>query len=142
MGERCIEHKGKEGVQVAVVDQNSSEVMSEITTYLLVSSPESTDDVTSHPAIEKYGLRLNEEKSRAEDTSPVLHFSVSHPIEEHKRLIGPARQLSDAFPQSTVTLCMIEERFSQIERVHSVVFMEGQQVGEVEHGYVYNVGGS
>ncbi|MFB6098032.1 MAG: hypothetical protein ABEK84_02760, partial [Salinibacter sp.] len=80
-------------------------------------------------------------KGESEDSDlPALRFAVASGLEDSESLEAPCRKLSADFPEATVTFCEVEERFDQVEHLRSVVFIGGQRAGEIEHGYVLNVG--
>lgn len=115
--------------------------MATVVTYLLVSAPNDPEAVRSHPLLEEHGFERQPMEDRDEkETLPALRFAVASALEESASLEAPCRELSAAFPEATVTFCEVEERFDQVEHLRSVVFIEGQRVGEIEHGYVFNMG--
>lgn len=115
-------------------------LMASVVTYLLVSNPKDPDVVRTHPIIQKHGFEPQTANNGDESEPPALKFAVASALEDSSSLEAPCRKLSAAFPEATITFCEIEERFDQIEHVRSVVFIDGQQAGEIEHGYVFNVG--
>jgi hypothetical protein len=144
--------------------------MATVVTYVLVSDPQDPHAVRSHPAIDAHGLepqpideqpideqsigeqsigeqsigeKEGEHESRqraAGDVRAALRFSVARPLEDHERLDAPCRDLSSAFPEATVILYEVEERFDQIEHLRSVVFVGGRRAGHIEHGSIFSVG--
>lgn len=114
--------------------------MATLVTYLLVSNPEDADAVHAHPILEENGFEARPVDRDEEGSLPALKFAVTSTLEDRPSLEGPCRRLSAEFPETTVTFCEVEERFDQIEHLRSVVFIGGQQAGEIEHGYVLNVG--
>lgn len=115
--------------------------MATVVTYLLVSDPTDPDAVQSHPILQEHGFeRRPMEEHEEGDGRPALKFAVASVLEESASLEAPCRELSAAFPEAVITFCEVEERFDQVEHFRSVVFIDGQQAGEIEHGYVLNVG--
>lgn len=114
--------------------------MATVVTYLLVSDPKDPDAVRSHPVLEEHGFEPRRMERDESEALPALKFAVTSALEESPSLEAPCRQLSAAFPEATVTFCEVEERFDQVEHLRSVVFIGGRQAGEIEHGYVLNVG--
>lgn len=115
--------------------------MATVVTYLLVSNPNDPDAIQSHPILQEHGFerRPMEEQEEA-DELPALKFAVASALEDSASLEPPCRELSAAFPDAVVTFCEVEERFDQVEHLRSVVFIDGQKAGEIEHGHVLNVG--
>jgi len=115
--------------------------MATVVTYLLVSAPSDPEAVRSHPLLEKHGFEPHPMEDREErEALPALRFAAASALEESASLEVPCRELSAAFPEATVTFCEVEERFDQVEHLRSVVFIEGQRAGKIEHGYVFNMG--
>jgi len=109
-------------------------------TYLLVSDPTDPEAVRNHPAIEEAGFEHRTSFDDGEGTRPALQFVVGHPIDDLSDVTDACRSLSAAFPTAFVVVCEIEERFDQVEHLKTQVFKEGEAAGEIEHGYVYNIG--
>lgn len=114
--------------------------MATVVTYLLVSAPKDPDAVRSHPILDEHGFEPRHVEQDESEALPALKFAVTSALEDTPSLEASCRELSAAFPEATVTFCEIEERFDQVEHLRSVVFISGQQAGEIEHGYVLNVG--
>lgn len=115
--------------------------MATVITYLLVSAPDDSDAVSAHPVLKEHGFeRRPIEDSEDRDALPALRFAVASALEDSVSLEEPCRELSAAFPEATITFCEVEERFDQVEHLRSVVFIDGQKAGEIEHGYVLNIG--
>ncbi len=114
--------------------------MASRTTYLIVSNTNDVDAVQSHPFIEEQGFELQERWEGEEDVIPSLKFVLSRPLEETPGFEEPTSNFSSAFPDATVILCEVEERFNQIDHLQTVVFIDGQRAGEFEQGYILNVG--
>jgi putative NIF3 family GTP cyclohydrolase 1 type 2 len=115
--------------------------MATVVTYLLVSNPDDPEAVRVHPTLEDHNFELHPMEEKGEgDTLPALRFAVASALEDRTSLEVPCKQLSSDFPEATVTLCEVEERFDQVEHLRSVVFIGGRRAGEIEHGYVLNVG--
>jgi hypothetical protein len=114
--------------------------MASLTTYILVSGVEDPDEVTNHQAVEERDLEIH---TPAEPEADVvtLTFVRSSPLEEAEDLGVAARAFSTAFPSAVVQMCVVEERFDQVERVRTVLYQDGTEAGEIEHGYVFNIGG-
>ncbi len=115
--------------------------MATVVTYLLVSNPDDPEAVGSHPIIDEHGFEQRPiEKGEDEETLPALKFTVANALEDRRGLEAPCRKLSAAFPEATVTYCEVEERFDHVEHLRSTVFIDGKRAGDIEHGYVFNVG--
>ena len=112
--------------------------MASLTTYLLVSGVERPADVESHPAVEARALEVRD--TIGDDPVPRITLVDERPLEEAEPLDETARTLSEAFPDATVLLSTVEERFDHIERVETVLYRDGKNAGKIEHGYVFNVG--
>lgn len=113
--------------------------MASVTTYLLVSGPEDPDSVHGHPMIVESGFDL-QQTFPAEEGLPAVRFATESALEEHESLMEPCRQLSQDFPEATIVVYEVEERFHQVEHLKSAVFVDGQPAGHVEHGSVLTVG--
>lgn len=115
--------------------------MATVVTYLLVSNPKDPEAIRSHPILEEHGFELQPMEDQEEnDTLPALKFAVVSALEDSTSLEAPCRELSAAFPDAIITYCEVKERFEQVEHLRSIVFFGGQQAGEIEHGYLFNVG--
>jgi len=115
--------------------------MATVVTYLLVSDPEDPEAVRSHPILEEHDFEVQSTEDReAKDAPPALKFAVANALDDSTSLETPCRELSAAFPDAIVTYCEIKERFEQVEHLRSIVFIGGQQAGEIEHGHLFNVG--
>ncbi len=114
--------------------------MATVVTYLLVSAPDDPEAVRSHPLLEEHGFESHPMEDGEEEALPALRFAVASALEESASLEAPCRELSAAFPEAIITFCEVEERFDQVEHLRSVVFIGGQRAGEIEHGYVFNMG--
>ncbi|MEF8794899.1 MAG: hypothetical protein V5A22_03350 [Salinivenus sp.] len=113
--------------------------MASLTTYLLVSGADTPRDVETHPALESYDLTV---RNVTDDEEAVPRITLVHesPLEDRVDLSEPARALSTAFPNATVVLSVVEERFDHIERLETLLYRDGNNAGKIEHGYVFNVG--
>lgn len=111
-------------------------------TYLLVANPNEPEEVRNHTLFSEYEFEHRETISKGEEQVPSLLFRMDQPLEDQDNLEAPIRKLSRDFPDSTVVICEVEERFEQVERLQTNVFIDGKRAGNVEHGYVFNVGGS
>lgn len=115
--------------------------MATVITYLLVSNPSDPEAVEAHPIIQEHGFeRQLVEGLEESDSLSALKFVVASALEDSADLEGPCKNLSETFPKATVTFCQVEERFDQVEHLRSIVFIGGKWAGEIEHGYVFNVG--
>jgi len=114
--------------------------MASLTTYLLVSGVDDADEVTSHPIVDEWDLDVHTPADPEADVV-TLTFVNTAPLEEAEDLEEAARDLSTAFPAAVVQVCAVEERFDQVERVQTVLYRDGMHAGEIEHGYVFNIGG-
>lgn len=115
-------------------------VMATVKSYVLVSGPDDPNAVKAHSLVEAHGLEF--QNSKTDDVHEVcsLTFAVTSSLEEMESLDECCRELSHVFPEAVITLCEVEERFDQVEHLRCVVFMNGRQGGEIEHGYILNVG--
>jgi len=114
--------------------------MAATTIYLLVSGIEEPGTVQSHALFETHDFEVRERFETSGDQHAALTFAVEQPIEEAVDLEGDVRQFSADVPEATVVMCEVEERFDQVERLQVNVFSNGKQGGNIEHGYVFNVG--
>lgn len=114
--------------------------MAHITTYLLVSGLNEDDTPETHPVLEESGFEVDTRFCENSESCTAVRFSVQQPIEENEPKEETATEISNAFPESTVTLAVVEHRFGQIEHVQTTVFTDGSYAGEIEHGLLYNVG--
>lgn len=114
--------------------------MATTTTYLLLSGIPELDAVRDHPLLDEYDLEHQRTFDADEKQHAAIRFAFEHPLEEEVDLQTPARQLSGAFPDATVVVCEVEERFDHVEYVQTVVYLDGKRAGQIEHGYVFNVG--
>lgn len=114
--------------------------MAATTTYLLVSGLEDPESIRSHPLFETHDFELRERLEASSDQLDALTFAVKQPIEEAVDFKDEVQQLSADVPEATVVICEVEERFDQVERLELNVFSNGKQGGDIEHGYVFNVG--
>lgn len=114
--------------------------MASLTTYLLVSNPSDLDAVETHPVIEEEGFEVRQRWEGEEEEIPSLKFVLTLPLEEQPELEEPTRKLSSAFPEATIIVCKVEERFNQIDHLQTNVFIDGRRAGEFEQGYILNVG--
>ncbi|WP_103026822.1 hypothetical protein [Salinibacter altiplanensis] len=113
--------------------------MAKVVTYLLVCNPEDLEAVRSHSIIDEHGFE-GRPMEESDEALPALKFVTESALEDHTDLERPCRELSEAFPEATVTYCEVEERFNHVEHLRSVVFIDGTRAGNIEHGYVFNVG--
>jgi hypothetical protein len=109
-------------------------------TYVLVSGIEDESAIRNHSLITASGLEHRETRDSGAEQVPAVTFAAEQALEEGQDLSGPARELSNDLPGSTVVLCEVEERFDHVERLQTIVFMEGKNAGKIEHGYIFNVG--
>ena len=114
--------------------------MATVVTYLLVSNPKDPDAVRTHPTLEKHGFEPQPTDDRENGELTSLKFAAASALEDSTSLKDSCRELSADFPDATITFCEVEERFEQVEHFRSVVFIDGQEAGEIEHGYVFNIG--
>lgn len=114
--------------------------MATITTYLLVSGADDQEAVQSHPVVDHWNLDVR--NTREEHSDQVAGVKLVHesPLEDQDDLTTPAQTLSADFPSATVLLCEVEERFDHIERLQTKMYRKGKNAGNVEHGYIFNVG--
>lgn len=114
--------------------------MATTTTYVLVSGVEEIDAVREHPVITESDLDHTLTREAEPSQHPSVQFEAEHALDEAIDFEEPARALSDAFPEATVVLCVVEERFDHVERLKTELFVNGKEGGKVEHGYIFNVG--
>lgn len=114
--------------------------MAKVTTYLLVSNLKEGKTPEDHQVIGERGFEVEKIFDQKDSVTRAVQFSVEYPIEENESMKETATEISEAFPESTVTLCEVEQRLGQIEHVHTTVFQNGSYAGEIEHGFLYNVG--
>lgn len=112
--------------------------MATVISYVLISGAQDPSAVKQHSLVSDNELQFESEND--EGDVPFLKFSLSSSLEEKPDLDPPCRALSGDFSGSVVTLCEVEERFNQVEHLRSVVYIDGEQAGEIEHGYILNVG--
>lgn len=117
--------------------------MAAVTTHLILSGPElDGETVARHFLFEDVEFGEVEDHESSPEQQPHLHLRHESPLEEEgvdfPRL---AREASEVFPGATVLVLEVEERFGQVERVQTRLFIGGKDAGEVEQGYVFNVGG-
>lgn len=114
--------------------------MATITTYLLVSNPDHPEAVREHSLFSAFDFDHRETIESGQRQLPALRFAIQHRLEEDVELEEAVRRFSRDVPEATVVLSEVEERFDQVERLQVVVFRDGKRGGNVEHGYIYNVG--
>jgi hypothetical protein len=114
--------------------------MATITTHLLVSGPSRLDGLSAHDLFGEYGFEERGTHEAGPEHLPAAKFVLKQPLEEAQHLEEEVRRFSTDVPDATVILCEVEERFDQVERLQIVVFRDGKRGGDVEHGYVFNVG--
>lgn len=114
--------------------------MAATTTYLLVSEVNKPDAVRSHALFETHDFEVRQRLEASSDQHAAFTFAVEQSIEEAVDLEEDVRQFSADIPEATVVMCVVEERFDQVERLQVNVFSNGKQGGNIEHGYVFNVG--
>ena len=115
--------------------------MAQVTTYLLVSGLKEDERPERLPILKESEFEVEKRFKEKSDSCGAIRLLRQSPIEEHEPKQKIATELSKALPESTVTLCVTEERFGQIERLRTTVFKDGCHAGEIEHGSLYNVGG-
>jgi len=116
--------------------------MASVITYLVVSAPDDPSAVQGHTALEDTPLELQETTEAADGQAPSLTFAHQESLEDAPGLNTTARALSEAFSEATVLLTVIEERFDHIERLQTKIYSDGNDAGELEHGYIFNIGSS
>jgi len=114
--------------------------MAGLTTYVLVSGVDDPEDVNTHPILAEHELEVHDSADSEVETARIT-FVESTALEDAEDLSDVARDLSAAFPTAVVQLCVVEERFDQVERLRTVLYRDGTHAGEIEHGYVFNIGG-
>lgn len=114
--------------------------MATVVTYLLVSNPSDPDAVREHPILQEHGFEPRPLETAEDDSLPALRFAVASALEDSESLQEPCRRMSATFPEATITFCEVEERFDQVEHLRSIIFIDGKKAGEIEHGYLLNVG--
>ncbi|MFB6246960.1 MAG: hypothetical protein ABEL97_00140 [Salinibacter sp.] len=113
--------------------------MASLTTYLLVSGVDAPRDLEGHPALESYDVETYNVTDDEDGPSRVTLVHESD-LEDRVDLSDAARALSAAFPDASVVLSVVEERFDHVERLKTVLYRGGNTAGRIEHGYVFNVG--
>lgn len=114
--------------------------MADITTYVLVSGAAEPEAVPDHSLFAEYDFDHLETTDGGDQKLPCVTFALQHPIDETIEIEQPIRRFSGDVPQATVVACTVEERFDQVERLQLNVYRNGQKGGDVEHGYIFNVG--
>lgn len=114
--------------------------MATITTYLLVSGLENPGSVSEHDLFGEHAFEHRETQLAGEHQRPSVTFALEKPLDEAEDLTSAIRAFSTDVPSATVILCEVEERFDQVERLELRLFRDGQDGGDLEHGYVFNVG--
>ena len=114
--------------------------MASVVTYVLVSNPADPDAVAEHDVIENHEFDLQQREVDEEGSVTSLRFATTTALQENPALERPVRELSQAFPEAVVTFCEVEERFNNVEHLRTVVYLDGQSTGHIEHGYTFNVG--
>jgi len=111
------------------------------TTYLIISGPDITPkSVRRHALPKEVQFESVDVTEGGSERQPTVKWTHRTPIEEEEDLHGIARQVSASFPTASVFVVTVEERFDQVERLQTHLYMNGKDAGEVEHGYVFNVG--
>ena len=114
--------------------------MATVTTYLLISGSGEGDQIRSHQLLDRYDFQEREASPSADRQLPTVVFVLEQPLEDVDDLEEEILAFSADIPDATVVLCEVEERFDQIERLNLVVFEDGKRGGDVEHGYLFNIG--
>ena len=114
--------------------------MAKVTTYLLLSNIKGRGELDDHPVLKESGFEVEKVFEQKKNGNRAVRLSIQCPIEENESREETAIAISEAFPESTVTLCAVEERLGQIEHVYASIFKDGDHAGEIEHGALYNVG--
>ena len=114
--------------------------MATLTTYLLVSGIKQPEGIQSHDLFESYDFKERERVESDDQGLPTLKYVLERSLEGAADLEEDVRALSADIPGSTVVMCEVEERFDQVERLQLIVFRNGRRGGDVEHGYIFNVG--
>jgi hypothetical protein len=109
-------------------------------TYVLVSGADDVSAVRDHQLVSESVLEHRETRDSGPQQVSAVSFAAEQPLEEEEKLSDVAREMSDEFSEATVILCEVEERFDHVERLQTLVFMNGKNAGKVEHGYIFNVG--
>lgn len=116
--------------------------MATVTSYLILSGSESdVEAIPGHSLLEDVSFDDMEVIESSADQQPRVKIKHTSALEEETDYNRIAREMSASFPTSTVLVVEVEERFDQVERVQTRLYMEGKSAGEVEHGYVFNIGG-
>jgi hypothetical protein len=114
--------------------------MASVITYLLVSAPDDPAAVASHATLDDTPLEHQETTEAASGRIASVRFAHQASLEDAPDLDATARSLSDACPEATVILTVVEERFDHVERLKTTVFQDGCPAGGLEHGYIFNIG--
>lgn len=116
--------------------------MASVVTYLVVSAPNDPSAVQAHAALEDTPLELQKTTEADDGQTASLTFIHQESLEEASDLNVTAQTLSGAFPQATILLTVIEERFDHVERLKTKMYSDGNEAGELEHGHIFNIGSS
>lgn len=114
--------------------------MASVTTYLLVSGPEQPAVVPEHVLFSTYAFEQRGRQGGGEQQLSSFTFALEQPLDDAEDLKEVVCSFSADVPMATVVLCEVEERFDQVERLQLQIFRNGKQGGDIEHGYVFNVG--
>ena len=114
--------------------------MASVTSYLLVTNVDDVEDVESNSLIDEYELEKQGVTQDGEGEIARITFVREYSLENQDSLRDAARRLSSSYPNSVVVLCRAEERFDHIERLNTQLYIGGKRAGDIEHGYVLNVG--
>lgn len=114
--------------------------MATTTTYLLISGIDDMDAVMDHSVLSEYNLDHQETFEASDRQVSAVRLARKQPLEDGVDLAAPARSLSADVSNATVVLCEVEERFDQVERLRTLVFIGGKKAGDLEHGYIFNIG--
>jgi hypothetical protein len=114
--------------------------MATLTTYLLISGTNDLEAVQEHELISDRDFECRDRGEAGDAQMSAVQFALEEPLDEADDLEESVRQFSTDVPDATVVLCEVEERFDQVERLRMVVFRDGKRGGDLEHGYIFNVG--
>lgn len=114
--------------------------MATVTTYLLVSGADDPEAVRAHSVVEEAALEVQDTRDGDADRLSGVTFTHEAPLDDRDDLRETAQAVSESFPDAVVLLCEVEERFDHIERLQTKMYRGGRDAGNIEHGYVFNIG--
>lgn len=116
--------------------------MATITTYLLVSGADDQEAVRTHSVVTDHAFEVHDTREGNSDQIAGITFMHETPLDKRDDLTTAAQTLSSDFSEAVIVLCEVEERFDNIERLQTKIYFGGKDAGDIEHGYVFNIGGT